>query len=236
METNVDQLTNDAAEQLETVKGLKRLDKLFGLKPGKVVGVRFNLSGKGRNELINHLDLLQKNQIDLAVVNLINYSEGDLESFFEEMRNFRREIYMPLVINIDRRVVQEFGSEKFCQQIAAVAIDGFTHNHLEVADFVKTYRQDVLKYGLSYIFQLSRKEEIQSAADASNSFIYLDTEVNESLLDLTTPVLVEIDSLQDSKPEISLQFSHGIIVNSGDTANFSPEFLSSIVKRVAAKD
>lgn len=95
---------------------------------------------------------------------------------FEQLKDVRREITIPLILMGYFNPVLQFGVEAFCKKCAEVGVDGIILPDLPLDIYEKEYKQLFQKYGLSMIFLISpqtSEARIRQIDEGSDSFIYM---------------------------------------------------------------
>jgi len=95
---------------------------------------------------------------------------------FEQLKDVRREVSLPLILMGYFNPVLQYGVEAFCRRCAEVGIDGLILPDLPLDIYEKEYRPLFEKYGLSMIFLISPQTSdarIRQIDAASESFIYM---------------------------------------------------------------
>ena len=98
-----------------------------------------------------------------------------ISRLFDQLRTFRQQVHVPVILMGYMNPVLQFGFEKFCQQAAAVAIDGLIIPDLPVYEFESEYGAIVKRFGLSFIFLITpetSEERIRRIDQLSTGFIY----------------------------------------------------------------
>lgn len=95
---------------------------------------------------------------------------------FEQLKDIRKTVQIPLIIMGYFNPMMQFGIEKFCQKCASVGIDGLIIPDLPLHVFETEYKAIFEKYGLKNIFLITPQttnERIQQIDEISDSFIYM---------------------------------------------------------------
>jgi tryptophan synthase alpha chain len=95
---------------------------------------------------------------------------------FDQLRNIRQSVSLPLIIMGYFNPVLQYGVEAFCKRCKEIGIDGLILPDLPLAIYQKEYRAIFEKYGLSMIFLISpqtSEARIRELDNASDSFIYM---------------------------------------------------------------
>ena len=95
---------------------------------------------------------------------------------FEQLKDIRKSVQIPLIIMGYFNPMMQFGMDKFCQQCAEVGIDGLIIPDLPLFVYETEYQAIFEKYHLKNIFLISPQtslERIQQIDALSDSFIYM---------------------------------------------------------------
>ena len=95
---------------------------------------------------------------------------------FEQLKDIRELVQIPLIIMGYFNPMMQFGMEKFCQKCAEVGIDGLIIPDLPLFVYETEYKAIFEKYNLKNIFLISPQtsvERIQQIDAISDSFIYM---------------------------------------------------------------
>ena len=154
---------------------------------------------------------------------------------FEQLRDIRESVSLPLIIMGYFNPVLQFGVEAFCKCCKEVGIDGLILPDLPLAIYDKEYRSIFEHYGLSMIFLISpqtSEARIRELDSASDSFIYMvssasttgvqkdfgnDREAYFERIDrmqLTHPQLVGFGIGDATSFEVSTRLAKGAIISS----------------------
>ncbi len=98
------------------------------------------------------------------------------EVLFEQLKDIRKEVEIPLVIMGYFNPVMQFGVEAFCEKCQEIGIDGLILPDLPLEEFQEHYAPIFEKYNLANIFLITPQtsdERIRAIDKASNAFIYL---------------------------------------------------------------
>ena len=191
--------------------------------------------------------------------NMAALSNGiSIAKLFEQLKEFRKEISVPVVLMGYMNPVLQYGFEKFCADAAAAGIDGLILPDLPQYEFETEYGPIIKSHGLDFIFLVTPKtsdERIKKIDTLSSGFIYAvssssTTGNNKAIenqegyfkklkaMNLKNPVLVGFGIKDKSTFEAACQYSNGAIIgsafikalhNSTDTAAATKEFLKSVL-------
>lgn len=98
------------------------------------------------------------------------------EKLFEQLKEVRKEIQIPLIIMGYFNPILQYGVERFCQKCQTVGIDGLIIPDLPVAVYHENYQSLFDQYGLFNMFLITpqtSEERIQYIDKISKGFIYM---------------------------------------------------------------
>lgn len=176
---------------------------------------------------------------------------------FEQLKDFRKEISIPVILMGYMNPVIQYGFEKFCADAAAVGIDGLILPDLPEHEFETEYGAIIKKYNLDFIFLVTpetSEERIKKLDSLSSGFLYAvssssttgsdgkaadTTDYLQKLrnLRLNNPVLVGFGIKDKSSFDAVCQLANGAIIgsayikaleNNPDVNAATKSFLSSI--------
>jgi tryptophan synthase alpha chain len=100
----------------------------------------------------------------------------DLKLLFEQLKDLRKTVSIPVLLMGYVNPMLQFGVENFCKACAEVGVDGCIVPDLPMAEYEELYAGIFKTYGLSNIFLITPQtapERIQKIDELSNGFIYL---------------------------------------------------------------
>lgn len=98
-----------------------------------------------------------------------------IKKLFEQLKNFRTEVSLPVVLMGYMNPVLQYGFEKFCADAAAVGIDGLILPDLPEYEFETEYGAVIKKYNLDFIFLVTpetSEERVRKLDSLSSGFLY----------------------------------------------------------------
>ncbi|UWX54088.1 tryptophan synthase subunit alpha [Maribacter litopenaei] len=98
------------------------------------------------------------------------------EILFDQLKDIRKTVSIPLIIMGYFNPVLQFGVEKFCQKCKETGIDGLILPDLPLDVYESEYKEIFEKYGLLNTFLITPQtndERIRQIDKASNGFIYM---------------------------------------------------------------
>lgn len=94
---------------------------------------------------------------------------------FEQLRDMRRDIHVPVVLMGYFNPVLQYGFERFCRDAAAVGIDGLIIPDLPEFEFEQVYGPVMKSAGLDFIFLVTpetSEERVRHLDRLSSGFLY----------------------------------------------------------------
>jgi tryptophan synthase alpha chain len=95
---------------------------------------------------------------------------------FEQLKEVRQEIHLPLILMGYFNPVLQYGVEAFCQKCSEVGIDGLILPDLPLEIYEREYRDIMERHGLRMTFLITpqtSEDRIRKIDAASDSFIYM---------------------------------------------------------------
>ncbi|WP_232530416.1 tryptophan synthase subunit alpha [Flavobacterium columnare] len=166
----------------------------FGGVGEAILSLYFTAGYPSLNDTVHIIQELEKNGVDMIEIGLpfsdpladgptIQESstvalENGMTSalLFEQLKDIRQTVQIPLLIMGYLNPILQFGVEKFCQQCAQVGIDGLIIPDLPLEIYQEEYQAIFEKYNLKNIFLITPQtsdERIRQIDAVSNSFIYM---------------------------------------------------------------
>ena len=191
--------------------------------------------------------------------NMVALSNGiTIAKLFEQLKGFRNEISIPVILMGYMNPVLQYGFEKFCVDAAAVGIDGLILPDLPQYEFETEYSAVIKKYNLDFIFLITpetSEERIRKIDSLSSGFIYAVSsssttgnnkaiELQEAYfkrlqaMNLKNPILIGFGIKDKQTFEAACQYSNGAIIGSAlikalekssDLTASTKEFLKSVL-------
>ena len=172
---------------------MNRLEELFTRKKNNVLNVYCTAGFPQLNSTIEVMKALQDNGADVIELGM-PYSDPladgpviqasnnkalqngvTMQLLFEQLRDFRKEIYIPVILMGNINPVLQFGFENFCKQCASLPVDGIILPDLPEYEFENEYGAIIKKYGLDFIFLITPEtsaERIKKLDALSTGFLY----------------------------------------------------------------
>ncbi len=255
---------------------MSRLQPLFQNKNKNILNVYCTAGYPNLSSTIEVMKALQQNGADIIELgmpysdpladgpviqqsNMVALANGiTIAKLFEQLKDFRNEISIPVILMGYMNPVLQYGFEKFCADAAAVGIDGLILPDLPQYEFETEYGPIIKKYKLDFIFLVTpetSEERIRKIDALSRGFIYAvsssSTTGNSKAIDdqqgyfkklhsmhLANPILVGFGIKDKSTFQAACQYSNGAIIGSAfikalekstNTTVGTKEFLKSIL-------
>jgi tryptophan synthase alpha chain len=172
---------------------MSRIGKLFAQKNKRVLNVYCTAGYPQLNSTIDVMKALQENGTDMIELGMpysdpladgpviqhsstIALANGmTIKKLFEQLKNCRKEIHLPLLLMGYMNPILQYGFEKFCNDAAAVGIDGLILPDLPMYEFEAEYGAIIKKYRLDFTFLITPEtsdERIKKLDELSSGFIY----------------------------------------------------------------
>ena len=254
---------------------MSRIKKIFESKSKNILNVYCTAGYPHLNSTLEVMKALQENGADIIELGMpysdpladgpviqqsssVALANGmTMKMLFEQLKGFRNEINVPVVLMGYMNPVLQYGFENFCSDAAAVGIDGLILPDLPQYEFETEYGAIIKKYGLNFIFLVTPEtsdERIKELDDLSSGFLYAvssssTTGSDKNMTDVTT-YLKKLQSLQLKNPvlvgfgikdkqtfEAACAYANGAIIgsayiraleNAGDVKSVTKSFLSSV--------
>lgn len=172
---------------------MSRLNILFEKKPKRVLNVYCTAGFPQLNNTLEIMQHLQDSGVDLIEIgmpysdpladgpviqssSLVALENGmTVKTLFEQLKGFREHITVPVVLMGYMNTALQYGFEKFCEDAAAVGVDGLILPDLPAYEFEKTYGDVVRRNGLDFIFLVTPEtsnERVKMLDAMSSGFLY----------------------------------------------------------------
>lgn len=160
----------------------------------KILSLYFTAGYPELNDTVSILHELEKSGVDLIEIGLPfsdpladgpTIQESSTKAIangmttkllFEQLKNVRETVKIPLIIMGYFNPILQFGIENFCQKCAEVGIDGLIIPDLPLAIYEENYKELFETYNLKNIFLITphtSEERILKIDSLSDSFIYM---------------------------------------------------------------
>ncbi len=172
---------------------MNRLQELFANRKDRILNVYCTAGFPHFNSTVKVMQALQNAGADIIELGMpysdpladgpviqhssaVALSQGmSIEKLFEQLRDFRQHIQVPVVLMGYMNPILQYGFEKFCQHAAALPVDGLILPDLPEHEFETEYGPVLQKYGLDFIFLVTpetSEERVRRLDSLSSGFLY----------------------------------------------------------------
>ena len=172
---------------------MSRIKELFERKSSQVLNVYCTAGYPKLNSTLEVMNALQANGADLIELGMpysdpladgpvIQHSSSvalengmTIHTLFEQLKDFRKEIHVPVILMGYMNPVLQYGFEQFCKDAAAVGVDGLILPDLPEYEFETEYGAIIKKYGLDFVFLVTPEtsdNRILKLDELSSGFLY----------------------------------------------------------------
>ena len=191
-EKEIKYLTNK--QNMPTTTITNRIDQLFETRKSSIVSIYFTAGFPHLEDTVPILQHLQGARADMIEIGMpfsdpvadgptIQHSSTvalrngmTLNLLFEQLKNIRETVHLPLLLMGYLNPVMQFGVEKFCQKCQETGIDGLIIPDLPMQEYIDEYKTLFEQYGLYNIFLISpqtSEARIREIDAHSSGFIYM---------------------------------------------------------------
>ena len=218
---------------------MTRIGQLFERKKQNVLNVYFTAGFPALNDTLNIMKSLQESGADMIELGMpysdpladgpviqsssaIALSNGmTIRMLFEQLKNFRKEIQLPVLLMGYLNPILQYGFENFCRDASGAGVDGLILPDLPMFEFKNEFGAIIKKYGLDFVFLVTPETEetrIRELDQLSDGFLYA---ISSSSTTGTQAVLGDQDSY--FKKLQSLKLKNPVLIGFGirDRSSFS---------------
>ncbi len=173
---------------------MNRLQTLFNTKKNNLLSIYFTAGYPELDSTLKVAEALEIAGVDFIEIGfpysdpvadgptIQHSSERALENgmtlhlLFEQLKNLRKHVSIPILLMGYVNPIVQFGVEKFCKTAAEVGVDGIIVPDLPMYEYEAMYAKYFIDNNLSNIFLVTpqtSEERIRKIDELSNSFIYL---------------------------------------------------------------
>lgn len=260
---------------------MTRINELFSRKNKGVINIYFTAGFPLLESTVPIMKVLQQEGADMVELGM-PYSDPladgpviqassskaitngmTIEKLFDQLKDFRKEIHLPVVLMGYMNPVLQYGFERFCRDAASVGVDGLILPDLPLHEFETVYGPIIRRHGLDSIFLVTPQtpiERIRRIDQLSSGFVYAvssssttGTEVDVAAqsayfrklrdMDLSNPVLVGFGIKDRQSFEAACEYTNGAIIgsaiikaleNNNSPENSVKQFMNGLIHRRAA--
>ena len=171
-----------------------RINQLFETKKENILSVYFTAGFPNLNDTVQIIQELEKNGVDLIEIGMpfsdptadgptiqhtseIALKNGmSLKLLFEQLKEIRKTVNIPLILMGYFNPVLQFGVEAFCEKCAEVGIDGTILPDMPLEEFDENYKLVFNQNNLHNILLITpqtSEKRVRQIDEASEGFIYM---------------------------------------------------------------
>jgi len=172
---------------------MSRIQELFQQKKNNILNVYCTAGYPELNSTVSIMKALQDSGVDMIELGM-PYSDPladgpviqasstqalangmTIARLFEQLRGFRQQVYVPVILMGYMNPVLQYGFEKFCQHAADAPVDGLILPDLPEHAFETEYGAIIQRYGLNFIFLVTpetSEARIRKLDSLSTGFLY----------------------------------------------------------------
>ena len=172
---------------------MSRIKELFERKKKNVLNIYFTAGFPFLNSTLTVMKSLQDAGADMIELGMpysdpladgpVIQSSGSVAlangmtiyKLFEQLRNFRTEIHLPVLLMGYMNPIIQYGFENFCRDAAAAGVDGLILPDLPIFEFEKEFGNIFQKYKLDFVFLVTPEtsdERVKKLDRLSSGFLY----------------------------------------------------------------
>ncbi|RYF96033.1 MAG: tryptophan synthase subunit alpha [Chitinophagaceae bacterium] len=181
-----------------------------------------------------------------------------MSRLFDDLKSFRKDIRVPVILMGYMNPVMQFGFENFCRNAQETGVDGLILPDLPIYEFETEYGKLINKYGLKFIFLVTPEtspERISKLDSLSTGFLYAvsssSTTGNEKSMDsqmdyfkrlkdmnLKNPVLIGFGIKDKATFDAATKYSNGAIIGTayiraldkmGSISSTTKDFIDGVI-------
>ena len=173
---------------------MNRIKQLFEKKQKNILSIYFTAGFPQLNDTCNVIRELEANGIDLIEIGIpfsdpmadgptiqesgtIALRNGmTLKVLFEQMKDIRSEVTIPLILMGYLNPIMQYGFENFCKQCKETGIDGAIIPDLPFNDYISQYKPIADKYDIKIVMLITPEtsdERIRLIDEHTDGFIYM---------------------------------------------------------------
>lgn len=205
---------------------MNRINKIFKEKKNNILSIYYTAGYPGLGDTVAIAAALEKAGADMLEIGFpysdpvadgpviqasskLSLDQGmDLNLLFEQLKELRKTVTIPVLLMGYVNPVLQYGVERFCKACAEAGVDGCIVPDLPMVEYEEFYKDVFLKYGLSNIFLVTPQTStarIHKIDSLSNGFIYLlsssaTTGQNLQVSDTTAAYFSRIAALKLNNP------------------------------------
>ena len=227
---------------------MNRIDRLFQTKKQNILSIYFPAGYPNLNDTVPNLELLQTagvNMVEIGIPFSDPLADGraiqaaakqsldngmKLRLLFEQLKDVRQTISMPLILMGYWNTIYRYDVEQFLKDCQKVGIDGLIVPDLPLEEFELNYKADFEKYGVYNVLLAcpeTKEDRLQKLIAATQGFLYL---VSSSA---TTGGSMKVDERQKAYfnriKEINTPSLIGFGINNKESFKYASEYANGAI-------
>ena len=172
---------------------MNRIEELFKKKKNKVLSVYCTAGFPELEDTLSVMEALQENGADMIELGMpysdpladgpvIQHSSTialqngmTIKKLFGQLKDFRKEISVPVLLMGYMNPILQYGFEKFCADAVEVGVDGLIVPDLPEYEYEMEYGAIIKKHGLDFVFLVTpetSEERVKKLDELSTGFLY----------------------------------------------------------------
>ena len=172
---------------------MSRIEELFTKKRDKILSVYCTAGFPELENTLTVMKALEGNGVDMIELGMpysdpladgpvIQHSSTialqngmTIKKLFEQLKDFRKEVSVPVLMMGYMNPILQYGFEKFCADAAGNGVDGLILPDLPEYEYETEYGAVIKKYGLDFVFLVTpetSEKRIKKLDHLSNGFLY----------------------------------------------------------------
>lgn len=173
---------------------MNRIDQLFKDNPKNLLSIYFCAGCPTLEGTADVIRTLERNGVDMIEVG-IPFSDPmadgiviqdaatralrngmSLRLLFNQLRDIRRDVRIPLILMGYLNPIMQFGFEAFCRECVACGIDGVIIPDLPFRDYEESYKEIALRHDIRVIMLITPETSVERVREIdahTNGFIYM---------------------------------------------------------------
>jgi len=182
------------AKFIKQIKDMNRINQLFSNNQKDLLSIYFCAGTPTLNGTVEVIKTLEKNGVSMIEIG-IPFSDPmadgiviqnaatqalhngmSLNLLFEQLKNVRQEVSIPLLFMGYLNPIMRYGFERFCQQCVTCGIDGVIIPDLPFKDYQEEYRAIAERYDIKIIMLITpetSEERVHEIDQNTDGFIYM---------------------------------------------------------------
>jgi tryptophan synthase alpha chain len=256
-----------------------RINQLFEKKKQNILSVYFTAGFPNLDDTVEIIQLLEKNGVDLIEIGMpfsdptadgptiqksseLALKNGmSLNLLFDQLKEIRKLVSIPLILMGYINPVFQYGIEKFCKKCAEVGLDGTILPDLPLDEYKINYKQFFDKYNLHNILLITPQTSdarIRQIDEFSSGFIYMVSSASTTgagkkvedfhqdyferiqQMNLKNPRLIGFGISDSATFKNACKYAHGAIIGSAFVHSLQSDLskeksISKFVKNITAE-